>query len=404
MPINHPDPTKATVRELYGTALRCAFPDCVAPLYRVDATGSTRTLNSRVAHICARSEGGPRWDAEMTPGQNRAAENLVLLCVGHSYEIDDKRLETSYPAATIHEWKRAQIAEYDRAVAAAAAGEVIGWSLTDEEAAEVIEASERNTNIALQAHNIQIGGSGGYLGGGGGGGGVVGTGSLIGGPGGDGGGQIPRIILEGESGKYPGAGGGGAGALLPGTVQPPPRIGVEGRGHIAGVDGAAGGDTTIAIDGKVVLRAEGGKGALAGSGNRVTSDRLVVSTLLIANHITMMPHGLATIVDAGWGSTSVLNLPTPLTFPLFTAIEAGRVEAGEYTVVFELCAPTGEVRTSVSVALVVERPGDVVRIQYVVGLSGDIDAFGIWRIVVRSEIRQLAVLDVMVKRVGEADT
>jgi hypothetical protein len=162
VPINHPEPTRATVKELYGTALHCAFPDCVAPLYRVDTTGLTRTLNSRLAHICARSEDGPRWDAEMTPEQNRGAENLVILCLAHSYEIDDKQLEATYPAAAIREWKRAQIAEFDRAAAAASAGEVVGLSLTDEEAAEVIEASVRNTNIALQAHIIQIGGSGGY--------------------------------------------------------------------------------------------------------------------------------------------------------------------------------------------------------------------------------------------------
>jgi hypothetical protein len=202
MPVIHPEPTEATAKTLYGNALRCAFPECDEPLYRVDASGATRTLNSRVAHICARSEGGPRWEAQMGPAENRSAENLVLLCVKHAYEVDDPSLVHMYPAPVLREWKQSQIAERDRAVEAAVSDEAVGWHLTDEEAAEIIEASERRTNIVMNAHAIQIGGSGGYLGGGGGGGGVVGSGALMGGPGSDG--QIPEIILEGQPGTYPG--------------------------------------------------------------------------------------------------------------------------------------------------------------------------------------------------------
>jgi hypothetical protein len=401
MSVNHPGPTEATVKALYGTALRCAFPQCDEPLYRVDASGSTRTLNSRVAHICARSEGGPRWDSEMTPETNRSAENLVLLCVGHSYEIDDKALEVMYPASMIREWKTAQIAEYERAAESAGSPDGVGWRITGEEAAEVIAASESQVNIELNAHTIQIGGSGGYLGGAGGGGGVVGSGALIGGSGGDA--QIPKIILDGQPGKFPGAGGGGAGALQPGTVTPPPRAGTEGRGYIAGVDGGDGGDTTIAIDGEIVLRAKGGKGGRAGSGIRATSDRLAVSALLLANHIAMMPHGLATLVDAGWQGTSVLNLPTPLNFPVLAVIEAGGVAAGEYSIIFELRAPSGEVQTSATIALVVERSGDLLRLPFSMGVPGTIDAYGLWQVVVKSEVAELGWLDIMVKRVGEAE-
>lgn len=92
MPVTHPEPTKATVKQLYGNAIRCAEPSCNEPLYRVDASGTARTLNSRVAHICARREGGPRWNADMSGDENRSEENLVLLCTNHSYEIDDPPL------------------------------------------------------------------------------------------------------------------------------------------------------------------------------------------------------------------------------------------------------------------------------------------------------------------------
>ncbi len=44
---------------------------CPQPLYRVSESGE-RVLNSRVAHIHARSEGGPRWNPTMTAEENRA--------------------------------------------------------------------------------------------------------------------------------------------------------------------------------------------------------------------------------------------------------------------------------------------------------------------------------------------
>jgi hypothetical protein len=62
MLIVHRMPTGATVKELYGTALVCAFPECDEPLFREKPRGADRSLNSRVAHIAARSEGDPRWD------------------------------------------------------------------------------------------------------------------------------------------------------------------------------------------------------------------------------------------------------------------------------------------------------------------------------------------------------
>lgn len=398
MAVVHPEPTDATVKALYASALRCAFPGCDKPLYRVDATGSTRTLNSRVAHICARREGGPRWNAEMGRDENRSGENLVILCIDHSYEIDDKDLETKYPAPTLREWKLAQIAEYDLAVKAAGSDEGVGWRLTDEEAAEVIEASERNTNIVIQGHTIQIGGTGGTYGGGGGGGGVVGSG--VGGLGGGGGGVLENVNLGDLPSKSSASG--GENVSTPGMVDPPRRC-TEGVGYIVGRDGAYGGDATIAIGGEVVLRAEGRPGGRAGSGNRVTSDRLAVSTVLIADYINPMPHGLVTLVNGGWSSYAVSDLPAPVTLPVLCVIEAGGVEAGEYTIIVELCAPGGAVPMRFSVGLVVERTGDVLRIIYVFELTANVDKFGLWQVQIRSDTATLAVLDVMIKRVGEAE-
>ena len=126
----HPEPTAATIKGLYAHAFRCARPDCRRPLYKLDDETGERTLNSRVSHIHARRPGGPRW-IEMTSDENRADANLVLLCIEHSYEVDD--LPDRYPADLLRQWKQAQLDEYEQAQT--------GWPITDTEAGRVLEAT-----------------------------------------------------------------------------------------------------------------------------------------------------------------------------------------------------------------------------------------------------------------------
>lgn len=130
-PTAHRPPTAATYKELYATALRCGKPGCVQLLYRASETGA-RVLNSTVAHIHARSMGGPRWDPTMSETDNRSYDNLILLCEAHSSEIDDT--PEHYPAELLREWKREQVAVYERAATA-------GVELTDAEVAEVAKRS-----------------------------------------------------------------------------------------------------------------------------------------------------------------------------------------------------------------------------------------------------------------------
>lgn len=127
----YPPPTAATVRQLYGSAFRCAHPQCQRPLYKLNNETGNRVLNSRVAHIHARREGGPRW-IDMLPEDNRASANLILLCIEHSYEIDET--PDVFPAKMLREWKAAQIAEYDDIQR--------NWLISDEEVTEVLFASE----------------------------------------------------------------------------------------------------------------------------------------------------------------------------------------------------------------------------------------------------------------------
>jgi len=126
----HPEPTPATVKRLYARAFRCARPDCSRPLYKQDNDTGDLALNSRVAHIHARRPGGPRW-IEMPAEDNRADDNLLLLCIEHSYEVDE--LPDLYPAELLREWKQAQLDEHEQAQR--------GWPLTDADAGRVLEAS-----------------------------------------------------------------------------------------------------------------------------------------------------------------------------------------------------------------------------------------------------------------------
>jgi hypothetical protein len=108
--IEHRTPSPGTIKKLYGTAFRCAEPSCTKPLYRVSDETGEWILNSRVAHIKARSEGGPRWDSAMSEEDNRDAANLLPLCEAHAFEID--ATPKHYPVELLHAWKQSQLDEY----------------------------------------------------------------------------------------------------------------------------------------------------------------------------------------------------------------------------------------------------------------------------------------------------
>jgi len=170
--IEHPEPTPATAKELYANAFRCAAPECRRPLYKVDPDTGERTLNSRIAHICARREGGPRWSGTMSEHENRSVSNLVVLCIEHANQIDVQ--EDRFSPALLKTWKASQLDEFDKLRQ--------GWALRNEDIADVM----RPSSVTIHG-NVQLGGRGGSApGGGGGGGGAIGNGA-IGGPGGDGG-------------------------------------------------------------------------------------------------------------------------------------------------------------------------------------------------------------------------
>jgi hypothetical protein len=154
-------------------------PLCRQPLYRIDSETGARILNSRIAHICARRERGPRWDPRMSAAQNRSADNLIQLCIEHSFEIDDPNRVDDFPIELLHEWKKRQLTDFDRR------GQ--GWNLSDAEADEAIQVS---------VEVVSLGGEGGrHIGAGGGGGAGVGPGAR-GGPGGAGGSIHLHVVMQ----------------------------------------------------------------------------------------------------------------------------------------------------------------------------------------------------------------
>lgn len=254
--IEHPSPTDATAKYLYAHAYRCAYEGCQRPLYRVDEQTGARTLNSRICHVNARRENGPRWDPLQSADDNRSEQNLVLMCIEHASAIDDPATVYSYSAERLHEWKSKQFEEYNQLKQ--------GWIIDTDMALEAIAAPSSNVKIVLTDSVLTLGGEGGKSpGAGGGGGGAIGQGARAG-RGGDGG--ADRI----DSGKYalryaedasrpsfmellspeegaklkvnPGAGGGGAGVM--------------GEGATAG-DGGGGGDRITACIDLVELQRDG---------------------------------------------------------------------------------------------------------------------------------------------------
>lgn len=138
----YPRPKDSTVKLLYATAFRCAHENCQKPLYGQDNETGDRFLNSRVAHIHARRQGGPRWK-EMDPEENRSPGNLVLMCIEHSYEIDDPAQERKYTPDLLRAWKQAQLDERARVERS--------WDLTDAEVAEAVAASFDVQQVAVVA-------------------------------------------------------------------------------------------------------------------------------------------------------------------------------------------------------------------------------------------------------------
>lgn len=390
MPIEHPRPADSTVRELYGNAFGCAVPECELPLYRSHPDGS-RTLASRVTHICARRGNGPRWDPGMSADENRSVRNLLLMCIDHSYEVDDPQRVDLYTKELLYSWKEQQLAEYDKTRQ--------GWQLTDAEVDEVIRASYAG-EVVIIGETISLGGIGGQAPSAGGAGGTAIGRGAIGGKGGKGG--PVNINLAGGSGEAPGAGGAGGGGIDPESElfwRGPGKTPTIGEAAYLGADGASGGDTTIsrADTGEVLMSARGGEGARAGSGIRSTSNKLAVSALMLADYVEI--RGPFTYMcSGGFSHYNILNLNDSLRFNGLMVLECGGVPEGEYALEIQAAQPTGKIGQSTTTVFKISKPGDILRMSFHFWITVQIKELGMWAIVIRHGDRMLARLPVAIQQ------
>jgi len=78
-------PTAATIKKLLlRSGNQCAFPSCTAVLF-----DDKDVLVAQCCHIEAANAEGQRYNADQTPQQRRAYENLLFLCHKHHRETDD---------------------------------------------------------------------------------------------------------------------------------------------------------------------------------------------------------------------------------------------------------------------------------------------------------------------------
>jgi hypothetical protein len=97
-----PEPSLPTIKRLFAlSGNRCAFPQCSLPI--VEDSG---VVTGIVCHICARSKGGPRFDAKQTDEDRHGYANLILMCARHSKLIDSD--PKAYPVDLLQQMKAAQ--------------------------------------------------------------------------------------------------------------------------------------------------------------------------------------------------------------------------------------------------------------------------------------------------------
>ncbi len=106
---------------------RCYAPACPQPVVMEVRPGIYKK-NAQVAHIYGVRKGAPRYE-EGRPDRD-AFINLLLLCLPHHGEVDDKKTgERLYPPRLLHKWKKEH--EGSNAQALAALGTVTEEQLGD---------------------------------------------------------------------------------------------------------------------------------------------------------------------------------------------------------------------------------------------------------------------------------
>lgn len=80
----------------------CFWPGCRVPVH-IYVDGNP-VFNLQVAHICAASPDGPRYEPSMTDQERNGYTNVLLLCQGHHIEVDILNPD-KYSVELLKRWK-----------------------------------------------------------------------------------------------------------------------------------------------------------------------------------------------------------------------------------------------------------------------------------------------------------
>jgi hypothetical protein len=93
--------SEADIKLLWGRAAGfCSRPGCGIDLTRLPEASKAYSVGE-MAHVIARSAGGPRGDGT---GGGDTYDNLILLCPTDHRDVD--KAEGEFPPELLHEWKR----------------------------------------------------------------------------------------------------------------------------------------------------------------------------------------------------------------------------------------------------------------------------------------------------------
>lgn len=94
--------TRTTLRRLDTlSGNECAAPECDNQFIAKDK----KSIISKICHIEAASDKGPRFNPAMTDDERRHFDNLILLCDECHTIIDNKENEALYPVSLLQDWK-----------------------------------------------------------------------------------------------------------------------------------------------------------------------------------------------------------------------------------------------------------------------------------------------------------
>ena len=84
---------------------RCYAPTCPSSVI-VEVRPGVPRKNAQVAHIYGVEPNAPRFRRGMSTNERDSFPNLLLLCLPHHAEVDDKKTgEVRYPSHLLHKWK-----------------------------------------------------------------------------------------------------------------------------------------------------------------------------------------------------------------------------------------------------------------------------------------------------------